>query len=48
MPNRRRQNQFKSQYRDIDKKINRMFRADKRSYMDDLAKQAEEETEKGE
>ena len=37
--------QFKSQYREIDKKIKRMSRSDKRSYMDDLAEKAAEKGE---
>ncbi|CAG2201949.1 unnamed protein product [Mytilus edulis] len=42
------QERHKASYRVLDKNVKRMARADKRAYMKDLAKQAEEAAEKGE
>ncbi|CAG2233652.1 unnamed protein product [Mytilus edulis] len=42
------QERHKASYRVLDKNVKRMARADKRAYMEDLAKQAEEAAEKGE
>ncbi|CAG2246334.1 unnamed protein product [Mytilus edulis] len=42
------QERHKASYRVLDKQIKRMNRADKRAYMEDLAKQAEEAADKGE
>ncbi|XP_076105780.1 uncharacterized protein LOC143074119 [Mytilus galloprovincialis] len=42
------QERHKAAYRVLDKNVKRMARADKRAYMEDLAKQAEEAAEKGE
>ena len=42
------QERHKASYRELDKKVKPMARADKRAYMEGLARQAEEAAEKGE
>jgi len=42
------QSRYKDQYRKTDKKVKRITRSDKRAYMDDLAKQAQDAAEKRE
>jgi hypothetical protein len=41
------QERHKARYRELDKNVKRMARAEKRAYMEDLARQAEEAAEKG-
>lgn len=42
------QERYKGQYRETDRKVKRMVRADKRAYMEDLVKQAEDAAKRGE
>lgn len=39
---------YKASYTELDKNVKRIIRADKRTYMEDRARQAEEATDKGE